>query len=211
MKMFDFISPVVQWFVDLIGRSGYPGIFLSSFLDRATIFLVPAEIIIPIFGLLIAQGKFSFASVFILVTLGNLLGNFFLYWISFKGGRPILEKYGKYFLISKHDLEHSEKIFSKYGDKIILIGYFLPTVFRSLAPIPAGIFRMDRNKFLLYTFFGSMPLNFIYIFVGIKAGENWDLLLSYFEKLNSVIIVVLVLLVIWYIYRHLKGRHIAHE
>lgn len=209
--MLDFISLVVQWSTDLIGWSGYPGIFLSSFLDRATIFLVPAEVILPIFGLLIAQGKFSFASVFILVTVGNLLGNFLLYWISLKGGRPILERWGKYLLISKHDLEHSERIFSKYGDKIILIGYFLPTVFRSLAPIPAGIFRMERNRFILYTLFGSMPLNFIYIFAGIKAGENWDLLLSYFEKFNSVIIILLVLLVVWYFFRHIKRKHFTHE
>ena len=207
----DFILSVVQWSADLIGRSGYPGIFLSSFLDRAMIFLVPAEVVLPIFGLLIAQGKFSFASVFILVTVGNLLGNFLLYWISLKGGVPILERWGKYLLISKHDLEHSERFFSKYGDKIVLIGYFLPTVFRSLAPIPAGIFRMDRNKFLLYTFFGSMPLNLIYIFAGVKAGENWNLLLSYFEKFNSVIIAILVLLVVWYVIRHIKRKHFFHE
>ncbi len=207
----DFIFSIVQWSADLIGRTGYPGIFLSSFLDRATIFLVPAEIVLPLFGLLIAQGKFSFLSVFILVTLGNLLGNLFLYWVALKGGRPLIERWGRYFLISKHDLEHSEIIFSKHGDKIVLIGYFLPTIFRSLAPIPAGLFRMGKNKFIWYTFFGSMPLNLIFIFAGMKAGENWDLLLSYFERSNFVIIILFVLVVIWYVYRHLKYRHLTHN
>lgn len=209
--MFNFVLPVIQWVVNLIGQSGYSGIFLSSFLDRATIFLVPAEIVLPLLGFLVAQGKFSFASVFILVTLGNLVGNFFLYWLFLRGGRPILERWGKYLLISKHDLEHSERIFSKYGDKIVLIGYFLPTIFRSLVPIPAGLFKMNRNRFLLYTFFGSMPLNLLYLFAGIKAGENLDLLLFYFERFNSVIIVALVLLVIWYIFRHIKRKHFTHE
>ena len=207
----EFILSVVQWSADFIGKTGHTGIFLSSFLDRATIFLVPAEIVLPLFGLLIAQGKFSFVSVFILVTLGNLLGNLFLYWVSFKGGRPLVERWGRYFLISKHDLDHSEKFFSKYGDKIVLAGYFLPTVFRSLAPIPAGLFRMDKNKFIWFTLFGSMPLNFIFIFAGIKAGENWGMLLSYFERFNFVIITLFVLLVIWYIFRHLKRKHFAHE
>lgn len=206
----DLIFSFIQWSADFIGKTGYAGIFLSSFLDRATIFLVPAEIIFPIFGLLIVQGKFSFASVFILVTIGSLAGNFLLYWVSLKGGRPILERWGRYLLISKHDLEHSERIFSKYGDKIVLIGYFLPTALKSLVPIPAGLFRMNKNKFILYTFFGSMPYNLLYIFVGIKAGENWDLLLSYFEKFNFVIMAVLALLIIWYVYRHIRRKHFSH-
>lgn len=209
--MLELILSVVQWFADLIGRTGYSGIFLSSFLDRATIFLVPAEIVLPLLGLLIAQGKFSFLSVFVLVTIGNLLGNLFLYWVSLKGGRPLIEKLAKYLFISKHDLEHSEKFFSKYGDRIILIGYSLPTVFRSLAPLPAGFFRMGRNKFIWYTLFGSMPLNLIYLFVGMKAGENWNLLLSYLERFNFVVIILFALVAIWYIYRHVKQRHLTHR
>lgn len=208
--MLKIFSSIAQWSVDFVDWSGYPGIFLLSFLDRATIFLTPAEIILPIFGILIAQGKFSLVSVFILVTIGNLLGNFFLYWVSLKGGRPFIERWGRYFLISKHDLEHSEKFFARHGDKIVLAGYFLPTAFRSLAPIPAGLFRMGRNKFIWYTLFGSIPLNFIYIFAGIKAGENWDLLLSYFERFNFVMIVMLVLLVVWYVFRHMKRKHFSH-
>ena len=206
----ELFFSILQWSADFIGRTGHVGIFLFSFLDRATVFLVPAEIVLPLFGLLIAQGKFSFVPVFILVTAGNLLGNLFLYWISMKGGRPFMERWGRYFFVSKHDLDHSERFFARHGDKIVLIGYFLPTVFRSLAPVPAGLFGMNKNKFIWYTLFGSMPLNLIYIFAGMKAGENWDLLLSYFEKFNSAIIVVLLLAVIWYVYRHLKKKHFSH-
>ena len=208
--MLEFFFSILQLSADFGGRTGYTGIFLLSFLDRATVFLVPAEIVLPLFGLLIAQGKFSFISVFILVMAGNFLGNLFLYWVAMKGGRPALEKWGRYFFVSKHDLEHSERIFSKYGDRIVLVAYFLPTVFRSLAPIPAGLFGMDRNRFIWYTLFGSTPLNLIYLFAGIKAWENWETLLSYFEKFNFAIIIVLVLLVIWYVYLHLKRKHFSH-
>lgn len=207
----DLISLIVQWSAEFIGKTGLAGIFLLSFLDRATIFLVPAEIVLPFLGFLIARGEFSFVSVLIFVTLGNLLGNLFLYWASFRGGRPFIERWGKYFFISKHDLEHSEKFFARHGDKIILAGYFLPTAFRSLAPIPAGLFRMAKNKFIWYTLFGSAPLNLIYIFAGIKAGENWDLILSYFERFNFVIIMLFVLGSVWYVFRHIKKKHFAHE
>ena len=166
MPMFELLSSSLDKAVIFLGALGYAGVFWASFLDRLTVFLTPAEIVLPAFGILISQGKFSFWPVMIWLTAGNFLGNLGLYFIFLKGGRLFLEKYGKYFLITKHELSHLDKWFAKYGDKIVFWGYFIPSSGRSIVPIPAGITRMSLSKFSLYTFLGSMPLNFLYVYVG---------------------------------------------
>ncbi len=207
-EIFTYLSNFV---LNIIKTTGYTGIFLLSFLDRVTVFLIPAEIVIPTYGILISQGKFIFWPVFLWVTAGNFLGNLALYYIFMKGGRPFLEKYGRYFLISKHELVHLDRWFIKYGDKLVLFGYLIPTAVRSLVPIPAGLSQMKLFKFSLYTFIGSLPLNFLYLYVGVKAGDNLSRILYYLEKLNYVIIAVILILVIRYIYRHMTGKHLTHN
>ena len=193
-----------------MGVLGYAGVFGASFLDRLTVFLIPAEIVLPAFGILINQTKFSFWPVMMWVTAGNFLGNLALYFIFLKGGRPFLERYGKYFLITKHDLEHLDSWFAKYGDKIVFWGYLIPSLGRSIVPIPAGISRMKLSKFSLFTFLGSIPLNFLFVYVGIKAGDNLDGIFNYLEKFNHVFVGLLIILVIWYIYRHKTKTHLTH-
>jgi len=208
--MFNILSSSINRVLDLLGRLGYPGVFLFSLLDRLTVFLIPGEIILPAFGILIDRGNLNFWPVFIWVTIGAFLGNLILYFIFLKGGRPFLERYGRYFFISKHELEHLDSWFSKYGDRIVLIGYLLPTSIRSLVPIPAGISRMNLGKFSFYTFIGSIPYNLLLIFIGIKAGERFNEVLSYFEKFNYIVISAIALLIIWYVIRHRKGKHLLH-
>jgi len=207
--MFELIESISRWALNVINQSGYFGIFILSALESAAI-PIPSEVVVPFSGFLAQQGRFSFYLVVIVATIANTVGAFVLYLISLKGGRWILEKYGKYVLISSHELDHADKIFFKYGSKIVFIGRILPVI-RTFISIPAGVARMNFSKFILYTTLGSLPWNFILALVGFKAGENWDLLLSYFEKFNSVIIIALVLLVVWYVVRHIKRKHFSHE
>jgi len=208
--MFNFLSASIDRVVDIIGSLGYSGVFFLSLLDRLTVFLIPGEVILPAFGVIINRGELTFWPVFIWVTIGAFLGNLILYLIFLKGGRLFLEKYGRYFLIRQHELNHLDRWFSKYGDRIVLIGYLLPTSIRSLVPIPAGISGMNLAKFSFYTFVGSLPYNLLLLFLGIKAGDNFDEIINYFEKFNYVVIAVIILVVIWYIIRHRKGRHLTH-
>src|SRR3989344_5352574 len=208
--MFEILSSSIDKAVVFLGVLGYAGVFGASFLDRLTVFLIPAEIVLPAFGILISQTKFSFWPVMMWVTAGNFLGNLALYFIFLKGGRPFLERYGKYFLITKHDLEHLDSWFAKYGDKIVFWGYLIPSLGRSIVPIPAGISRMKLSKFYLFTFLGSIPLNFLFVYVGIKAGDNLDGIFNYLEKFNHVFVGLLIILVIWYIYRHKTKTHLTH-
>lgn len=209
--MFDILSSSVEKAIGLIGDLGYPGVFYLSFLDRLTVFLIPAEIVLPAFGVLISREIFGFWPVFIWLTIGNFLGNLILYLVFLKGGRPFLEKYGRYFLVSEHELAHVDRWFLKYGSKIVLFGYLIPSAVRSVVPIPAGISRMNVVQFSIFTFVGSIPLNLLYIFVGIKAGDNLNTILKYFAKFNYIVAVAIVILVLWYIFRHTIGKHLTHR
>ena len=209
--MFEILSSSLDKVLNLIEALGYWGVFLLAFLDRITVFLVPAEIVLPAFGILVSRGVFTFWPVMVWVMVGSFLGNLGLYFIFLKGGRPLLEKYGKYILVSRHDLTHMDKWFSKYGEKLVVWGYILPTSIRSLVPILACILRMNIYKFSLYTFLISIPINFLYIFIGIKMADNFEELLAYFDKLNYVFVGIIAVFIIWYVIRHAKGKHLTHE
>jgi len=208
--MFEIISASVDKTLMIVGEFGYFGVFLLSLLDRVTVFLIPAEIVLPAFGILVSRGEFSFWLVMLWVCVGSFIGNLILYYVFLKGGRIFLENYGRYFLISKHDLEHLGRWFAKYGNKLVLIGYIVPTSVRSLVPIIAGVSKMNAGRFSLYTLIGFLPLNFLYVLVGMKAEENFEQLIRNFERFNYVAIFIIAVLAGWYIYRHLTRRHLTH-
>lgn len=205
----NLISSLGQWSLDVLSQGGYFGVFLISIVDRVVFQFIPGEIIFSLLGFLISRLRFSFIPVLFLTALGNLIGDIFIYWVSLKGGRKIVERYGQYFLVSTHDLEYTEKMFNKYGSRLIFWGRFVPIVV-TFIPILAGLAKMDFKKFSVYTFLGSLPRNFILIFLGFKLGENWPLIIKFLEKAQSVIILLLIGAVIWYIYRHLRRKHFTH-
>ena len=209
--MVELIFHISERFLGVVEATGYAGVFILAFLDRLTVFIIPAEVVLPAFGVLVSHGKFLFWPVFIWVTMGSFIGNVVLYFIFLKGGRLFLEKCGRYFLISKHELDHLDRWFLKYGDKFVFIAYLVPTSVRSVVPILAGISKMNFVRFSLYTFISSLPLNFLYIYAGIKAGDNFNKILGYFIKLNYAVIIAAAILIIWYIHRHIKGRHLTHR
>lgn len=206
----ELFSNLSQFSLGLMQSAGYPGLFLLSFLDRAAMNLVPAELILPLSGFLVAQEKFNFFWVLLVAACGGLLGDLIIYFLSAKYGRRLLERFGKYFFISRHDLEHVDKMFLKHGQKLVFIGRWLPIV-RAFTAIPAGISRMSRKTFALYTFLGSFLGNFPFIYVGFAAGENWEALKPYLRNLDWLIVGVVVASVFWYIYRHRRRRHLTHN
>jgi len=208
--MFDLILSLGQWSLNVLSQSGYFGVFFLSIADRVVFQLIPGEVIFSLLGYLISQARFSFIPVLLLTAAGNLIGDIFIYWVSLKGGRKIIERYGKYFLVSIHDLEYTEKMFDKYGSSLIFWGRFIPVIV-TFVSILAGLAKMNFKKFSFYTFLGSLPRNFILIFLGFKLGENWPLIIKFLEKSQSVIILLLIGAVIWYVYRHLRKKHFTHN
>ncbi|MEK7659461.1 MAG: DedA family protein [Patescibacteria group bacterium] len=208
--MLNLISLIGQWSLDILSQGGYFGVFLLSIADRLAFQLIPGEIIFSLLGFLISQARFNFFPALILTVAGNFIGDAVIYFVSLKGGRKVVEKFGRYFSISGYELEHTEKLFKKHGGKLIFWGRFIPVVVTFIS-IPAGLAKMNFKKFSIFTFLGSLPRNFILIFLGFKLGENWPLIIRFLEKSQSVIIWVLVGAIVWYIFRHLKKRHLTHN
>lgn len=206
----ELIEIITKWASDFLVHTGYAGVFLLSVLDRVAMNFVPAEIILPLLGFSVSQGRFDFILAIFISVVGNTIGDIILYLLSIKFGRGFLEKFGKYFLVSKHDLDHTEKLFKEHGAKLVFFGRFVP-IARTFIAIPAGISRMNFEKFVLYVTLGSVPWNFILIYGGMKAGENWQQIASYINQGQNVIIVLLATGVVWYIYRHLRKKHLTHE
>ena len=208
--MLELISFLGQWSLGILSQAGYLGIFLLSVADRLAFQFIPGEVIFSLLGFLISQARFDFALALILTVTGNFIGDAAIYFVFLKGGRRVIEKFGKYFFISGHELEQTEKLFEKHGNGLIFWGRFIPVVVTFIS-IPAGLAKMDFRKFSIFTILGSLPRNFILIFLGFKLGENWPVVVRFLERTQSVIVLLLAGAVIWYVYRHLAGKHFTHN
>ena len=135
------------------------------------------------------------------------------YWVGMYGGRPMIEKYGKYILLSRHDLDIADRWFAKYGEAIVFVSRLLPAI-RTFIAFPAGVARMNLTRFVIYTFAGSLPWCLALAYVGQKLGEQWDkddTLKTWFHRFDFVIGIVGVLAVAWWIWRHIKHSRPAHD
>lgn len=192
--------------VTVISTLGYAGIVLLMAIESACIPL-PSEVIMPFSGYLVFRGEFTLWLVAVAGATGCVLGSLVAYWVGAKGGRPLAEKYGRYILVSAHDLELADRWFARHGDIIILIGRLLPVV-RTFIAFPAGVSRMPMAKFVVYTFVGSLIWCWALAWVGLRLGEHWDTLGQYFHRFDAVIVAVIVLAGAWYVWRHLRQlRH----
>lgn len=202
--VYDFFATISSFVVNTISSSGYGGMTFLMALESACI-PIPSEIIMPFSGYLVFVEKFSFWPVVFLGAFGNLIGSIAAYLVGFYGGRPLIEKYGKYILISHEEVEGAEKWFKKYGQISIFFSRMLPVV-RTFISLPAGIARMPFWKFSFYTFAGSLPWAFALTYAGLIMGQNWTELEIYFRKFDWLMIVLAVGIVSWWIYKRIKNK-----
>jgi membrane protein DedA with SNARE-associated domain len=196
------LAPIAAWIVSVISTLGYGGIVLTMAIESACIPL-PSEIIMPFSGFLVSVGRFNLWATGVAGALGCVLGSVAAYWAGIKGGRPFLEKYGRYVLISRHDLDNADKFFKKYGDWSIFISRLLPVI-RTFISLPAGIARMNFKNFVILTFLGSFLWCLGLAYIGQVMGENWEYIKVYFRKADILIGVVIVIGAVWFIYRHVR-------
>ena len=199
------IDLLVQLVVAVIGFFGYFGIFFLMLLESSGI-PIPSEAIMPFAGFLVASGKLAFWTVVFLGALGNLAGSIIAYYIGLKGGRPLIEKWGKYFLISRHDLDLADRWFKNYGQLTTFFGRLLPIV-RTYISFPAGIAKMDFKKFCFYTFIGALHWCTLFTYLGLKMGSNWELIRQRLHNFDLLIAVLIILAVTLYLWRHFKNRN----
>ena len=203
---------MIAWILEILGRfvidtisaSGYLGIVILMGIESACIPL-PSEIIMPFSGYLVFRGDFELFRVGLAGAFGCVVGSVPAYYLGLYGGRPLVERYGKYVLISHRDLDTADRWFDRYGDWAIFFSRLLPVV-RTFISFPAGVARMNFSRFVAYTFIGSFPWCLGLAYVGMKLGENWDTLGVYFHRFDIVIGIVIALGVLYYFWHHLKGR-----
>jgi membrane protein DedA with SNARE-associated domain len=196
--------------VATISALGYFGVFLLMAIESACIPL-PSEIIMPFAGYLVSTGQMNFWLVGIAGAVGCVAGSMVAYWAGMYGGRPFVERYGKYVLVSRHDLDIADRLFAKYGQAIVFTARLLPAI-RTFIAFPAGVARMNIPRFIFYTFAGSLPWCLGLAYIGQKLGEQWnkdETLKTWFHRFDFVIGIVIVLLAVWWVWRHL--RHLRQD
>src|SRR5438128_7375256 len=199
------IEILSAFIIAVISKLGYAGVVLLMAIESACIPL-PAEIIMPFSGYLIYTGRFNLWLVGVAGAFGCVLGSLAAYWVGMRGGRPLIEKYGRYILISHHDLDLADRWFARYGEAIVFVSRLLPAV-RTFIAFPAGVARMNLKKFVIYTFAGSLPWCLGLAYVGQKLGEQWDKdprLKTLFHRFDFVIGILIVLAATWWIWRHTR-------
>jgi membrane protein DedA with SNARE-associated domain len=199
------ITILSGFIVAVISKMGYMGIVLLMAIESACIPL-PSEIIMPFSGYLVSRGEMNLWGVGVAGAVGCVLGSLVAYWVGMYGGRPFIEKYGRYILLSRHDLDIADRWFAKYGEVIVFVSRLLPAI-RTFIAFPAGVARMNLTRFVIYTFAGSLPWCLGLAYAGQKLGEQWDkddTLKTWFHRFDFLIGIVGALFVAWWIWRHIK-------
>jgi membrane protein DedA with SNARE-associated domain len=201
-KIIEIVSGFI---IATISALGYSGVVLLMAIESACIPL-PSEIIMPFSGYLVSTGELNLWGVAIAGAVGCVLGSLVAYWVGMYGGRPLIEKYGRYILLSRHDLDIADRWFEKRGEIIVFVSRLLPAI-RTFIAFPAGVARMNLTKFIIYTFAGSLPWCLGLAYVGQKLGEQWnkdDTLKTWFHRFDFVIGIIGVILVVWWVRRHIR-------
>ncbi|MEW5790562.1 MAG: DedA family protein [Pseudomonadota bacterium] len=201
--MIEKLLAVLSGFVmGVISKLGYGGVALLMAIESACIPL-PSEVIMPFSGYLAWRGEMTLWGVALAGAVGCVLGSLVAYYAGAWGGRPLVEKYGRYVLISHHDLDLADHWFSRHGDITIFVGRLLPVI-RTFIAFPAGISRMHLGRFVIYTFVGSFLWCYGLAWLGYTLGENWTDLKVYFHRFDFLIGAALLLGLVWYVRRHLR-------
>jgi len=186
------IAALSAFVIAVISSSGYLGVVLLMAVESACIPL-PSEVIMPFSGYLVYTGRFHLLWVATAGAIGCNLGSVIAYEIGFYGGRPLVERYGSYILLSRGEVDWADHFFARWGSAAVFIARLLPVI-RTFIALPAGIARMPRLRFHVYTFVGSWPWCFVLAYIGMKLGEKWETdprLKLWFHRFDAVILAVL--------------------
>lgn len=196
---------LVNYGLNLVQTFGYWGIFIAMSLNMTGV-EIPSEVVMPFAGFAVSQGsKMTLWGLTIIGSLGEVVGALIIYGICLKGGRPLLERIGKYFYVTPKKLDQADKWFEKHGDAAVLFGRMIPAV-RKVVSIPAGLARMDIKKFILFSFIGNLPYAFALVYLGYILGPYYTVVEQYSDKLDYIFYPLVAILAIFIIYRIITVR-----
>lgn len=186
--------------IHVISTLGYTGILLLIALESACIPL-PSEIILPFSGYLAWTGRFDLAAIAVVGALGSNLGSAVAYAVGSRGGRPWLERHGRWLLLRPQDLALADGWFRRHGEITVFFSRMLP-VARTFIALPAGVARMPLKKFHAYTFLGSLPWCWLLAYIGYRLGQHWRQIGSSFHRFDLAVLAVLAMGFAAFLWRH---------
>jgi membrane protein DedA with SNARE-associated domain len=203
---------VIPFLEALYERFGYVGVVIAMAIESAAIPL-PSELILPFAGWSVSKGltepltssPWTYWGAVIAGVVGNTVGSLASYAIGAYGGRPLVERYGKYVLISAHDLELADRWFARYGEATVFFSRMLPIV-RTFISVPAGIARMPLWRFTLFSILGAIPWVMLLVWGGMQLGDHWLELKHNLRGLDYLIAAVILLGVGLFVWRHVRRR-----
>lgn len=198
----NLTAAIINFISNFISTIGYPGLFFLMLLQSAGI-PIPSEITMPFAGFLVFQGRFDFGLMILAATMGSVVGACIGYAIGRYGGRPLIIRYGKYVLISPHDLEITERFFTRFGSFAVLLGKLLP-VLNTFVGLTGGVARQPFKKFLAFVLLGSLIWNTILGYAGLKLGPRWLVVRQSIQHLDLYILFIIFVFVICWVYRHVR-------
>jgi membrane protein DedA with SNARE-associated domain len=204
------VTSLEQWLLDVISNTynllQWPGVVALMAVESACI-PFPSELIMPLSGWMLIRDH-GLPAIYTLMAgfygaIGNTVGSVIAYYVGMLAGRPLLNRYGRYILISQHDLDIADRWFSRSGGWTVFVSRLLPLV-RTYISLPAGIAKMSIVRFITYTFTGSFIWSTGLAYGGYLLGEHWDQLRNAMRPFDPVIIAIIIILIAFYIYRHVK-------
>ena len=204
--LIESLAWIARTAITVISSLGYAGVFFLMAAE-SMIIPIPAELVMPFAGFLVAQGQFRMEFVFLASLSGSLTGSLLSYWMGRAGGNRIVVHFGKYLLLDLADLKKTESYFEKRGEGTIFVGRLIPVV-RHLISIPAGIGRMDLKKFFLYTAAGASLWNMLLAYLGYVLGQNWKTIRHYTEPVSIAVAVGLVAGFAFFVVHHIKHKRL---
>jgi membrane protein DedA with SNARE-associated domain len=205
-----FEGIVIPFLESLYTAFGYAGVVAAMAIESAAIPL-PSELILPFAGWMVSRGleepltgaSWSYWGAVTAGVVGNTLGSIVSYYVGALGGRPLLERYGRYVLISHHDLEVADRWFARWGEATVFFSRMLPIV-RTFISVPAGVARMPVWRFLLFSILGAIPWVMLLVWGGTVLGDNWTQVKSALRGLDYVVAAALLALVAVFVWRHVR-------
>lgn len=200
----QLLESLYQIVTQYIASWGYWGLILGMAMESACM-PIPSEIVLPFGGYMVSKGILTYWGAVAAGLGGGTLGSVVAYVVGFYGGRPFILKYGRYILLNEHDIERAEYWFDRFGTKVVFWARFLPIV-RTFISLPAGISGMNFWRFLIYTVLGSLPWTILFIYLGMKLGDNWARVRTMFEEFDTVVLILVIGLFVYAVISRLRNR-----
>jgi membrane protein DedA with SNARE-associated domain len=200
----QILAPLILIITGFIQQFHYLAVIILMAFESANI-PIPSEVILTYAGFLVSQGTMNIHLAAFAGAVGCLIGSIPSYYIGLKLGRPFLEKYGKWLLVSRHDLALAEKFLARYGEATYFISRLLPVI-RTFIGLAVGVSKGSFWKFNLYGFIASWIWSYLLVYIGVKLGENWEVLRPYWDRFSLAIVLLIIAAILWHVIRVFRGQ-----